>query len=155
MIRFVNILKNVCAWEGEKNRFVDFFRFMFKAAVVHPEDTWFCTTLCLSQSLQSQWGAWVHSFSRFLCPPPLEKGGILFCNCVSIGLSTKCCPLDIFWPFTWSMQGLTSMCRWSFIDFQVTCSKVKVKPLFSTHSYKPSVLSAQYLLTPSLDQYQT
>ena len=36
------------------------------------------------------------------------------------------------------------------IDFQVTCSKVKVN-----HSSKPSLLSGQYLLTTLLDQYQT
>ena len=29
--------------------------------------------------------------------PPLEKGGILFCNCRSVGLWTKHCPPNIFW----------------------------------------------------------
>ena len=36
------------------------------------------------------------------------------------------------------------------IDFQVTCSKSR-----SIHSFEPTVLSAHYLLNPSLDQYQT
>ena len=36
------------------------------------------------------------------------------------------------------------------IDFQVTCSKVR-----SNNSSQPTVLSAQYLSTPSLDQYHT
>ena len=94
-----------------------------------------------------------------------------------------------------SVQGLPSMSRWSLLIFRVTCSEVKVKPLFSVHclvrsisiwsipnlvqglplmskwsllifsshvqgsrsnaSSQPTVLSAQCLLTPSLDQYQT
>ena len=42
-----------------------------------------------------------------------------------------------FDPFTWSIpnlvQGLPSMRRWSLLNVQFTCSKVKVKPLFSAH----------------------
>ena len=42
-----------------------------------------------------------------------------------------CCPLDIFWPLhlinTNFVQGLPSINRWS----QVTCFKVKVKPVSS------------------------
>ena len=55
-----------------------------------------------------------------------------------------------FDPFTWSIpnlvQGLPSMSRWSLLIFRSSRSN---------HSSLPNVLSAQYLLTPSLGQYQT
>ena len=68
--------------------------------------------------------------------------------------SPLCCPLNIFWPFTWSipnlMQGLPSMSWWSLLIFRSHVQRSR-----SNHYFEPSVLSAQYLLTPSLDQYQT
>ena len=59
-----------------------------------------------------------------------------------------------FDPFTWSIpnlvQGLPSMCRWSILILRSHVQRSR-----SNQSFEPSVLSAQYLLTPSLDQYQT
>ena len=92
---------------------------------------------------------------------PLEKGGILFCNCRSVGMSvgmSVCRPSVVRWisfdPFIWSIpnleQGLTSMSKWSLLIFTSHVQRSR-----SNHSLEPTVLSAQYLLTPSLDQYQT
>ena len=92
---------------------------------------------------------------------PLEKGGILFCNCRSVGLYVSlsvCRPSLVqsisFDPFTWSIlnlvQGLPSMSRWSLLIFRSHVQRSR-----SNYSSKPSVLSGQYLLTPSLDQYHT
>ena len=76
---------------------------------------------------------------------PLEKGGILFCNCRSVGMSvgrsvgrSVCRPCVVrsisFDPFNWSIpnlvKGLPSMSIWSLLIFKVTCSKVKFKLLF-------------------------
>ena len=94
---------------------------------------------------------------------PLEKGGILFCNCrsvgtcISVGLSV-CRPSVVhsisFDPFTWSKQNLVqrlpSMSRWSLLIFRSHVQRSR-----SNHSFQPSVLSVQYLLTPWLDQCQT
>ena len=125
-------------------------------------------------------------------------------NVLQLSVCRPCVVRSIsFDPFTWSIpnlvQGLPLMSRWSLLIFKVTCSKVKVKPLFSAqcvvrlisvdpfawsipnlvqglpsmsrwtllifrshvqrsrlnHFSQPTVLSAQYLLTSSLDQYQT
>ena len=73
-------------------------------------------------------------------------------------LSPLSCPFNIFIsfdPFTWSIpelvQGLPSMSRWSLLIFRSHVQRSR-----SNHFFKPSVFSAQYLLTPpSLDQYQT
>ena len=141
---------------------------------------------------------------------PLEKGGILFCNCRSVDFQVTCSKFKVkplfsahcvvrsisFAPFTWSIpnlvQGLPLMSRWSLlifrshdqrsrsnrssqptvlsgqyllplhlintklsagvalnekmipIDFQVTCSKVKVKPLFSAHCVVWSISFAYF-----------
>ena len=67
--------------------------------------------------------------------PPLKKGAYCFatfyrsvCRLVGVIRSIS------FDPFTWSIpnlvQGLPLMSRWSLLIFKVTCSKVKVKPLF-------------------------
>ena len=57
-------------------------------------------------------------------------------------------------PFTWSIpnsvQGLLSMSSWSLLIFRSHIQRSR-----SNHSSQPTVLSAQYLLTPSLDQYLT
>ena len=59
-----------------------------------------------------------------------------------------------FDPFTWStpnlVHGLSSMSRWSPLIFRSHVQRSR-----SNHSSHPTVLSAQYLLTPSLDSYQT
>ena len=100
---------------------------------------------------------------------PLEKGGILFCNCRSVGRyvgrsvgmsvgRSVCRPSVVrsisFDPFTWSIpnlvQGLPSMSRWSPLIFRSHVQRSR-----SNHSFQPTVLSAQYLLNPLLDQYQT
>ena len=92
---------------------------------------------------------------------PLEKGGILFCNCRSVGryVGLSVCRPSRVWsisfdPFTWSIpnlvQGLPSMSRWSLLIFRSHDQRSR-----SNHSSKPNVLSAQYLLTPSFDQYHT
>ena len=70
-------------------------------------------------------------------------------------LSPLCCPLNIFFdPITWSIPnmvpGLPSISRWSLLIFRSHVHRSR-----SNHSFEPTVLSAQYLLTPSLDQYQT
>ena len=68
-------------------------------------------------------------------------------------LSPVCFLLNMFYPFTWSIpnlvQGLHSMSRWSLLIF-----RSRVQRSRSNLSSQPTVLSAQYLLTPSLDQYQ-
>ena len=100
----------------------------------------------------------------FLCPP-WKRGYILFCNCWSVGRSVRqlvgrsvCKPSVVrsisFDPFTWSIpnlvQGLSSVSRWSLLIF-----RSHVRRSRSNHSSLPTVLFAQYLLTPSLDQYIT
>ena len=76
---------------------------------------------------------------------------------LSVGLSV-CRPSLVrsisFDPFTWSItnlvQGLPTMSRWSLLIFRSHVQRSRSK-----HSSQPTVLSGQYLLTPSLDQYQT
>ena len=85
---------------------------------------------------------------------PLYKGSIFF---ATVGLSV-CRPSVIrsssFDSFTWSIpnmvQGLLSISRWSVLIFRSHVQRSR-----SNHSSKPTGLSAQYLVTPSLDQYQT
>ena len=75
----------------------------------------------------------------------------------SVGVSV-CRPSVVrsisFDPFNWSIpnlvQGLHHMSIWAL---RILMSDVE--RLRSNHSSHPTVLSAQYLLTPSLDQYQT
>ena len=59
-----------------------------------------------------------------------------------------------FDPFTWSIpnsvQWLRPIIRWFLLIFRSHVQRSRLN-----HSFEPSVLSAQYLLTPSLDQYQT
>ena len=68
--------------------------------------------------------------------------------------SPLCCPLNFFWTLylinTKLGMGLPSMSRWSLFIFRSHVQRSR-----SNHSSKPSVLYGQYLLTPSLDQYQT
>ena len=58
-----------------------------------------------------------------------------------------------FDPFTWSipklLQGLPLMRRWSLLIFRSHVQRSR-----SNHSSQPTVLSAQYLLTPLFYQYQ-
>ena len=97
-------------------------------------------------------------------PPPFFKGAYCFATvgrsvgtCMSVSLSV-CRPSVVhsisFDPFTWSKQNLVqrlpSMSRWSQLIFRSHVQRSR-----SNHSFQPSVLSAQYLLTPWLDQYQT
>ena len=85
---------------------------------------------------------------------PLKMGAYCF---ATVGRSV-CRPSVVrtisFDPFTWSIpnlvQGLPSMSRWSLFIFRSNVQRSR-----SNHSSQPTVLSAQYLLTPSLDQYQT
>ena len=98
----------------------------------------------------------------FLCLP-WKRGHIVLQLSVgrsvsmSVGLSV-CRPSLVrsisFDPFTWSIpnlvQGLLSISRWSLLIFRSHVQRSR-----SNHSSQPTVLSAQYLLTPSLDQYQT
>ena len=68
---------------------------------------------------------------------------------------TQCVVRSIsFHSFTWSIpnlvQGLPSMSRWSLLIF-----RSHVHRSMTNYSSQPTVLSAQYLLTPLLDQYQT
>ena len=143
---------------------------------------------------------------------PLEKGGILFCNCRSVGrpvcrsvcrsvdqvlsgqyllnpsldqyhtlcrgcpqwvddpywfsghrikgqgqttlLSPVCCPLNIFWPFhlvnTKLGAGVALNEHMIPIDFQVTCSKVKVKPLLSSLCCPLNIFWPFYLINTKL-----
>ena len=64
-----------------------------------------------------------------------------------VQMSRSCYPVNIFWPLhlinTILGAGVALNEYMIPIDFQVTCSKVKVKP------------QGQYIWTPSLDQYQT
>ena len=80
---------------------------------------------------------------------PLEK---------YVGRSVVCRPSVVhsisFDPFARSIpnlvQGLPSKSIWPLLIFRSYVLRSR-----SNHSSQPSVLSAQYLLTPSLDQYQT
>ena len=102
--------------------------------------------------------------------PPLKKGADCFATvrrsvyryvgrsvCRSVGLSvcrpSVVCSISIV-PFTWSIQnlvqGLRPISRWSLLIFRAHVQRSR-----SNHSFGPSVLSTQYLLTPPLDQYQT
>ena len=89
--------------------------------------------------------------------PPLKKGAYCFATVGRYVGRSVCRPsvvrsisLD---PFTWSIpnlvQGFPSMSRWSLLIF-----RSHVQRSTSNHSSQPTVLSTQYLLTPSLDQYQ-
>ena len=96
----------------------------------------------------------------FIMPPPPWKFHIVLQLSVGrsvgryVGLSV-CRPSLVrsisFDPFTWSipnlMQGLPSMSRWSLLIFRSHVQRSR-----SNHSSLPTVLSAQYLLTPLLDQ---
>ena len=93
--------------------------------------------------------------------PPLKKGAYCFATVDRyVGRYVGrlvCWPSVVrsisFDPFTWSktnlVQVLPSMSRWSLLIFR---SHVKGQGHTTLES---SMLSAQYLLTPSLDQYQT
>ena len=98
----------------------------------------------------------------FLFMPPLKKGAYCFATvgqsvCRSVGLSV-CRPSVVhsisFDPLTLSipnlLQGLPSISRWSLLIFRSHVQRSR-----SNHSSQPTVLSTQYLFTPSLDQYQT
>ena len=91
---------------------------------------------------------------------PLEKVGILFCNCRLVGMSVgqsvcrSVCrpsvfPSISFDPFTWSIpnfvQVLPSMSRWSLLIFRSNVQRSR-----SNHSFEPSVLSILYTLIPCL-----
>ena len=69
---------------------------------------------------------------------PLEKG-----EGQTTLLSPLCCPLNFFSPFhlvnTKLRAGVALNEHMIPIDFQVTCSKVKVKPLFSAHCVVHSI----------------
>ena len=74
-------------------------------------------------------------------------------------LSPLCCPLNIFWPLylinTILGAGVALNEEMISIYFQVTCSKVKVKPLFSAHYvvrsiyFDPFTWSIPYLVQGS------
>ena len=76
---------------------------------------------------------------------------------MSVGMSV-CRPSVVrsifFDSFTWSIpnlvQGLPSMDRWSLLTFRSHDKRSR-----SNHYSQPTVLSGQYLLTPSLVQYKT
>ena len=89
---------------------------------------------------------------------PLEKGGILFCNCRSIGLSVGwyvgryvslsiCRPSDVLSISFDPLHFINSKLRAGValneymipIDFQVTCLKVQVKLLFWAHCVVRSI----------------
>ena len=74
-------------------------------------------------------------------------------QCETTLLSPLWCPLNIFWPLHLVIpnlvQGFSSMSRWSLLIF-----RSHVQKSILNHSFEPMVLSTQYLLIPSLDQYQ-
>ena len=84
----------------------------------------------------------------------LEKGGVLFATVGlsvggSVGLYTKCCLLNIFWPLYFQDQYHT-WCRGYLqrVDDPYWFSRIRshVQISRSNHSFELSVLSAQYLL---------
>ena len=95
-------------------------------------------------------------------PPPPEKGAYCFATAgryVGRSVSRSVCRPSVvrsisFDPFTWSLlnlvQGLHLMSIWSLLIFRSHVQRSRSK-----HSLNPSVLSAQSLLTLSLDHYQT
>ena len=89
---------------------------------------------------------------------PLKKGANCFATVGRSACRSVCRPNVVrsisFGPFTWSIpnlvQGLPSLSKWSMLIFRSHVQRSR-----SNHSSQPTVLSAQYLLTPSLDQCQT
>ena len=95
--------------------------------------------------------------------PSLKKGAYCFATVGlryvgryvgrSVGLWTKCCPINIFWPFhlidTKIGAGVSLNEKMIPMDFQVTGLKVKVKPSFSVFCVVRSIF-----FNPSFDQYQ-
>ena len=79
---------------------------------------------------------------------PLEKEGILFCNCRSVCRSSVVRSIS-FDPFTWSIpnlvQLLPSMSRWSPLIFRSYVQRSR-----SNHFFELSMLSAQYIPIPCL-----
>ena len=105
---------------------------------------------------------WSTSFqnkqSKLLLMAPLKKGVYCFATVgVSVGVSV-CRPSVVrsisFDPFTWSIPNLVQgLPQWE--DDPYWFSRSHVQRSRSKHSSQPNVLSAQYLLTPSLVQFQT
>ena len=94
-------------------------------------------------------------FQKYFFMPPLKKGAYCFATVRQLVCRPSVVPSISFDPFTWSIlnlvQGLPSLSRWSLLIFRSHVQRSR-----SNHFFKPSVFSAQYLLTPpSLDQYQT
>ena len=89
--------------------------------------------------------------------PPLKKGAYCFATVgQSVGMSV--CRQSVvhsisFDPSTWLVpnlvEGLPSISKWCLLIFRSHVQRSR-----SNHSSHPTVLSAQYLLNPSLDQYQ-
>ena len=112
----------------------------------------FKSTVCFSTYL------W---FSFCFLPPMKRVHFVLQLSvCRSVGMSV-CRSVDqvvvrsiSFDLFTWSIpnlvQGLPSISRLSLLVFRSHVQRSR-----SNHSSQPTVFFAQYLLTPSLDQYQT
>ena len=101
---------------------------------------------------------WFQVLSVFYAP--LKKGGILFCNCRSVGRSVGQSVdhvLSAQYLLTPSLDQYQTRCRGcpQWVDDPYWFSRSHVQRSRSNHSSQPMVLSAQYLLTLSIDQYQT
>ena len=100
----------------------------------------------LTPSLE-QYQTWCRGYPQWVVTCSKVKVKSLFrAQCVVCSIS--------FDPFTWTIsnlvQRLPSISRWSLSIFRSHVQRSR-----SNHSFEPSVSSAQYLLTPSLDLYQT
>ena len=83
---------------------------------------------------------------------PFEKGGILFCNCPSVCRLVVCRSVD---QVLSAQYLLINTKLGSGVALNEWISRSHDQRSRSNHSSQPTVLSAQYHLTPSLDQYQT
>ena len=110
------------------------------------------------QKLQLSLGI-IYISKRFHFCAPLEKGGILFWNCRSVGMSF-CRSVDQVlsaqYLLTPSLDQYQTWCRGcpQWVDDPYWFSGHMFKGQGQTTLLSP-VLSAQYLLNLSLDQYQT
>ena len=97
-----------------------------------------------------QYQTWYRGSPQWVDDPYWFSGHMFRGHGQATLLTPVCCPLSIFWPLhlinTKLGAGVALNEKMVPIYFQDTCSKIKVKT---------TVLFAQYLLTPSIDQYQT
>ena len=98
----------------------------------------------LLNPLRDQYQTWCRGCPQLVDDPYWFSGHMFKGQGQTTLLSPVCCPLNIFWLLhlvsTKFGAGVALNECMIPIDFQVTCSKVKVKPLFSAHCVVRSIL---------------